>query len=133
MNTESIVALITGMGGLLASLGVLLKTRNEAKKASSDTMVNAIEVIRETYSEMLEKQINSVVKPMQDRIKSLEERLEKLNKQVDILKEYQGLFEISIRYIRELCHWLETLPNINTGEKPSLPDELREYFRKEDK
>lgn len=132
MNIAEIAGLITSVGSLIGAFVLWRKSRSEVAKNNTDSFAQEVSTIRETYSKMLEDQITSVVTPMKKRIDELEKKVNDLNKQVDNLERFRGLFEASIRYIRELCHWINSIDTTNaTTPKPSLPDELRSYFNEE--
>lgn len=107
------------------------KTKAESNKIAAEEFKIEVELVRETYSKMLNDQLVAVVDPMKNRIDGLEKKVAELNEQVNSLKRFRSLFEISVRYIRELCHWIDTIEHTSVG-KPRLPEELRNYFEEQD-
>lgn len=107
------------------------KTKAESNKIAAEEFKIEVELVRETYSKMLNDQLVAVVDPMKNRIDGLEKKVAELNEQVNSLKRFRSLFEISVRYIRELCHWIGTIEHPSVG-KPKLPAELRSYFKEQD-
>lgn len=129
MNIAEIAGLITSVGSLIGAFVLWRKSRSEVVKNNTDSFAQEVSTIRETYSKMLEDQITSIVTPMKKRIDELEKKINELDSQVEKLKHYRGLFEASVGYIRELCHWIDSIVTTNaTTPKPKLPKELRSYF-----
>lgn len=131
MNIVEIAGLFTSVGSLIGAFILWRKSRPEIKKINTEVFNQEVTAIRETYSKMLEDQLSAVVEPMKDRIDDLEKKVTELNKQVDALSRFRHLFEVSIRYIRELCHWIDSVEP-NTANKPKLPSELRSYFNEKE-
>lgn len=132
--TVLITAITTGVGSLIGAFVLWRKSRHEANKiraeeskTRTETFNIEIEVIRETYSRMLTDQVKSVVEPMERRIDRLVKQVNDMQGEIDELKQFRGLFETSILYIRALCHWIDST-QISTETKPKLPPELRAYF-----
>lgn len=103
------------------------KIRAEESKTRTEAFNIEVEVIRETYSRMLADQVKSVVEPMEKRIDRLVKQVNDMQDEIDDLKQFRGLFETSILYIRALCHWIDSI-HVSTETKPILPSELRTYF-----
>ena len=131
MNAAEIAGLITSVCSLIGAFILWRKSRPEIKKINSEVFSQEVTAIRETYSKMLEDQLSSVVEPMKERIDGLEKKVAELNKQVETLSRFRHLFELSIRYIRELCHWIDSI-EASTTDKPKLPSELRSYFNEKE-
>lgn len=131
MNIAEITGLFASVGSLIGAFILWRKSRPEIDKLNSDVFNQEVTAIRETYSKMLGDQLSAVVEPMKDRIDDLEKKVAELNEQVETLSRFRNLFEISIRYIRELCHWIDSV-GISTTNKPSLPAELRSYFNEKE-
>lgn len=136
--TVLVTAITTGLGSLIGGFVLWRKSRPESRKIQSESNKIAaeefkieVELVRETYSKMLNDQLTAVVEPMKNRIDGLEKKVAELNEQVNSLKRFRSLFEISVRYIRELCHWIDTIEHPSVG-KPKLPAELRSYFEEQD-
>lgn len=131
MNIAEITGLFASVGSLIGAFILWRKSRPEIDKLNSDVFNQEVTAIRETYSKMLKDQLSAVVEPMKDRIGDLEKKVAELNEQVETLSRFRNLFEISIRYIRELCHWIDSIET-STTNKPSLPAELRSYFNEKE-
>lgn len=131
MNIAEITGLFASVGSLIGAFILWRKSRPEIDKLNSDVFNQEVTAIRETYSKMLEDQLSAVVEPMKDRIDDLEKKVAELNEQVETLSRFRNLFEISVRYIRELCHWIDSI-EASTTNKPSLPAELRSYFNEKE-
>lgn len=131
MNIAEITGLFASVGSLIGAFILWRKSRPEIDKLNSDVFNQEVTAIRETYSKMLEDQLSSVVEPMKERIDDLEKKVADLNEQVETLSRFRNLFEVSIRYIRELCHWIDSI-EASTTNKPELPPELRSYFNEKE-
>lgn len=131
MNIAEITGLFASIGSLIGAFILWRKSRPEIDKLNSDVFNQEVTAIRETYSKMLEDQLSSVVEPMKERIDDLEKKVADLNEQVETLSRFRNLFEVSIRYIRELCHWIDSIET-STADKPKLPPELRSYFNEKE-
>lgn len=131
MNIAEITGLFASVGSLIGAFILWRKSRPEIDKLNSDVFNQEVTAIRETYSKMLEDQLSAVVEPMKDRIDDLEKKVADLNEQVETLSRFRNLFEVSIRYIRELCHWIDSIET-STADKPKLPPELRSYFNEKE-
>lgn len=131
MNIAEITGLFASVGSLIGAFILWRKSRPEIDKLNSDVFNQEVTAIRETYSKMLEDQLSSVVEPMKERIDDLEKKVADLNEQVETLSRFRNLFEVSIRYIRELCHWIDSIET-STADKPKLPPELRSYFNEKE-
>ena len=131
MNIAEITGLFASVGSLIGAFILWRKSRPEIDKLNSDVFNQEVTAIRETYSKMLEDQLSSVVEPMKERIDDLEKKVADLNEQVETLSRFRNLFEVSIRYIRELCHWIDSI-EASTTNKPKLPPELRSYFNEKE-
>ena len=131
MNVAEITGLFASVGSLIGAFILWRKSRPEIDKLNSDVFNQEVTAIRETYSKMLEDQLSSVVEPMKERIDDLEKKVAELNEQVETLSRFRNLFEVSIRYIRELCHWIDSIET-STADKPKLPPELRSYFNEKE-
>lgn len=131
MNIAEITGLFASIGSLIGAFILWRKSRPEINKLNSDVFNQEVTAIRETYSKMLEDQLSAVVEPMKERIDDLEKKVADLNEQVETLSRFRNLFEVSIRYIRELCHWIDSIET-STADKPKLPPELRSYFNEKE-
>lgn len=131
MNVAEITGLFASVGSLIGAFILWRKSRPEINKLNSDIFNQEVTAIRETYSKMLEDQLSSVVQPMKERIDGLEKKVAELNDQVETLSRFRNLFEVSIRYIRELCHWIDSIETSSTN-KPKLPSELKSYFNEKE-
>lgn len=127
MELGDVAALITSLGALAGSVVLFKKSRNEQKRIQTESVSVELNAIRKAYSSMLEDQINSLVKPMEQRIDRLVKQVDALQEEIDDLKRYRNKFEVAILYIRSLCHWIDEKDKTHTS-KPNLPGELREYF-----
>lgn len=132
MITAEIVTLITGITSLIGAFAMWRKSRHESNKIKTDTFNQEVLAIREAYSQMLKDQIENIVDPMEKRIDRLVNWNQELQNQIDELKNYRNLFDLSILYIRSLCHWIDALDISAKTPKPKLPTELREYFDLQD-
>lgn len=138
MDISQITVLAASVSSLVGAFVLWRKSRPESQKTQAESNKIAaeefkieVELVRETYSKMLNDQLVAVVDPMKNRIDGLEKKVAELNEQVNSLKRFRSLFEISVRYIRELCHWIDTIEHTSVG-KPKLPVELRSYFEEQD-
>ena len=131
MNIAEIAGLLTSVGSLIGAFILWRKSRPEINKLDTDVFNQEVTAIRETYSKMLEDQLSAVVEPMKERIDDLEKKVASLNEQIEALSRFRNLFEVSIRYIRELCHWIDSIETGATN-KPKLPPELRSYFNEKE-
>lgn len=131
MNIAEITGLFASVGSLIGAFILWRKSRPEINKLNTDVFNQEVTAIRDTYSKILEDQLSSVVEPMKERIDDLEKKVDDLNKQVEALSKFRNLFEVSIRYIRELCHWIDSIET-STTNKPKLPPELRSYFNEKE-
>lgn len=131
MNIAEITGLFASVGSLIGAFILWRKSRPEIDKLNTDVFNQEVTAIRDTYSKMLEDQLSSVVEPMKERIDDLEKKVADLNEQVETLSRFRNLFEVSIRYIRELCHWIDSI-EASTTNKPKLPSELRSYFNEKE-
>ena len=64
------------------------------------------------------------------RQEKLEQEIQGLRKQLDELKDFRSKFQISLGYIRDLCHWVGTLPGIDVKGKPNMPAVIKEHYGK---
>lgn len=127
MKFDDVTALVTSLGALIGSIVLFYKAKIEKGKIARESFSQELTTIRQTYSEMLKDQIESVVAPMERRVDRLNRHVSELQREVDELKAYRGKFEIAIMYIRSLCHWIDIKDK--TGiEKPNMPKELKEYL-----
>lgn len=143
MNITEIAGLLASLGSLLGAFVLWRKSRPEANKLKAesakimaDRFSAEVAAIRENYDRMLKTQLESIVKPMEHRIDRLNKLVKELQDEVDELKSYRSRFDISILYIRSLCHWADNVLSqitqlngeIKLQSKPKLPPELRAYF-----
>ena len=135
MNYVEIAGLLTSLGSLIGAFVLWRKSRPEANKiraeeskTRTESFNTEVDAIRTAYSSMLKDQIENIVNPMERRIDRLNKLVSELQTEVDELKNYRNLFDVSILYIRSLCHWIDTIENISKANKPKLPIELRDYF-----
>lgn len=146
MNVAEIAGLITSLCSLIGAFVLWRKTRPEVRKLQAesnkiiaDQFSSEIATIRENYDRMLKTQIESIVKPMEHRIDRLNKLVNGLQNEVDELKSYRSRFDMSILYIRSLCHWADNALSqitqlkgkLKLQPKPKLPPELRIYFELE--
>ena len=127
MKIDDVATLITSFGALVGSIMLFYKAKMGKRKLDRELFGAELTTIRQTYSEMLKDQIESVVAPMERRVDRLNKHVLELQREVDELKAYRGKFEIAIMYIRSLCHWIDIKDKAGI-EKPNMPKELKEYL-----
>lgn len=129
MNID-LVALVGGITSLIIGVGTFLKAKADSRKSVAQAVSEEIKAVQDAYSGVVQHQIKMLVEPMQSNMESMQNQINILREQVTRLQRFQGLFEVSIQYIRSLCHWIEA-SGLGGENKPHLPNELRDYIDSE--
>jgi hypothetical protein len=112
----TLVTLLLGGGGAVA---VWLGRRRSKSEAGKD--------LSESWKSLVQQQVESLVKPLQ-------EQVERDQEQISHLEAQQNKLFAAAKYNRELGHWLADtcgfFPRdwLKTHPKPHLPDILRDDF-----
>lgn len=107
--SETIIATIGAFTAGLVAFGAYYKVRTKHQKDTYQILVESIDKLQKRYD-------------------SLEEEVKQLRVQLDELRDYKGKFSLSLDYIRELCHWIGTIPGIPLKGKPRMPRVLKEHY-----
>ena len=107
--SEMLIGIIAAFTAGIAAYGAYSKVRADDRK-------NAYDVLSEQ------------VKILTKRTEELEGEIEELRKQVDELKDFKSKFQISLGYIRDLCHWIGTIPGVDINQKPQMPSIIKLHY-----
>ena len=103
-----ITAILVALGGVVAAIGVLYKTRVT------------------TYNDLTQSLI-ATVNDLKDEQKLLKAKVEELQNQVDLLKDYENKFQTALDYIRDICSWLDN-KGLDATDKPFMPPSLKKHY-----
>ena len=95
--SETLIATIGAFTAGLVAFGAYYKVRTKHQKDTYQILVESIDKLQKRYD-------------------SLEEEVKQLRVQLDELRDYKGKFSLSLDYIRELCHWVGTIPVVALAE-----------------